>query len=89
MMLKVNYLGIFQVEKFKHVNKSELLLSAYPYRIHQNVLNELVANAVFGDGIPYTCRDIEAVLKQVVNELPENYNSFTEKDSRVCVKLSW
>lgn len=88
-MLKAKYLGTFKAGKFKHIDDNQILVTAYPYRLRKNVLNELVANAVIGDGCPYSCREIEALLKQVVNEIPENYNTFTEKDSRVCVKLSW
>jgi capsid portal protein len=90
-MLKAEYLGTgtYKVDKFKHLDDNQLLVTAYPYRTRQNVLNELVANAVVGGGFPYSCRDIEAVLKQVLNELPDNYNSFTGKDSRFCIKLSW
>lgn len=61
-----------------------LLVTAYSYWTRKNVLNEL-----FGGGFPYSCREIEAVLEQVLNELPDNYNTFTEKDSRFCIKLSW
>lgn len=90
-MLKAEYLGTatYKVDKFKHLDKNQLLVTAYPYRTRQNVLNELVANAVVRGGFPYSCRDIEAVLKQVLNDLPDNYNTFTEKASRFCIKLSW
>lgn len=90
-MLKAEYLGTgtYKVDKFKHLDNNQLLVTAYPYRTRKNVLNELVANAVVGGGFPYSCREIEAVLKQVLNELPENYSTFTEKDSRFCIKLSW
>ena len=83
-MLKAEYLGpgTYKVDKFKHLDDSQLLVTAYPYRTRKNVLNELVANAVVGGGFPYSCREIEAGLKQVLNELPNNYNTFTEKDSR-------
>jgi len=59
------YLGICRAGKFKHLDEHELLVSAYPYHIRQNVLSELVTNAVIRDGVSYSCRDIEAVLKQV------------------------
>ncbi len=89
-MLKAEYLGTgtCKVGKFKHLNNNQLLVTAYPYRTRQNVLNELVANAVVG-GSPYSCREIEAILKQVLNELPDKYNTFTEKDSRFYIKISW
>ena len=90
-MLKAEYLGTgtYKVDKFKHLDDNQILITAYPYRTRQNVLNELVANAVVGGGFPHSCREIEAVLKQVVNELPDNYNTFTGKDSRFWIKLSW
>lgn len=91
LMLKAEYLGtgISTLDKFKHLDKRQILLTAYRYRTRQNVLNELVANAVIGDGFPCSYRELEVVLKQVLNELPDNYNTFTEKDSRLCIKLSW
>lgn len=90
-MLKAEYLGTdtYKIDKFKHLNEHQLLVTAYPYRTRQNVLNELVANAIIGGGFPYSCREIEAALKQVLNQLPNNYNTFTGKDSRLCMKLSW
>ena len=90
-MLKAEYLGTvtYKADKFKRLDDNQLLVTAYPYRNRKNVLNELVANAVVGGGFPYRCREIEAVLKQVLNELPDNYNTFSEKDSRFCIKLSW
>jgi hypothetical protein len=90
-MLKAEYLGTvtYKVDKFKRLDENQLLVTAYPYRNRKNVLNELVANAVVGGEFPYRCREIKAVLKQVLNELPDNYNTFTEKDSRFCIKLSW
>ena len=88
-MLRGEYLGICSSGKFKHLDAHELIVSAYPYRLRQNVLSKLIANAVVGDGVLYSCRDIEAVLKQVINELPENYDTFPEIDGCVCVKLSW
>lgn len=90
-MLTAEYLGTgtYKVGKFKHIDDNQLLVTAYRYRTRKNVLNELVANAVVGGRFPYRCREIEAVLKQVVNELPDNYNTFTEKDSHVWIKLSW
>ena len=90
MMLKAEYLGAgIHIHKFKHLDERQILVTAYPYRTRQNVLNELVANVVVGDGVPYSCREIEAVLKQVLNQLTDNYNTFTGKDSRFCIKLSW
>ena len=88
-MLRAEYLGFCKADKFKHIHQHELLVTSYPYWIRQNVLHELFANAVVGDGIPYRCRDIEAILPQIVNELPENYTTLTEQDSRICVKISW
>ena len=90
-MLKAEYLGTatYKVDKFKYLDDNQLLVTAYPYRTRQNVLNELVANAVVGGGFPYSCREIEVVLKQVLNELPDNSHTFTEKDSHFCIKLSW
>lgn len=89
-MLKAEYLGIstYKVDKFKHLDHNQLLVTAHLYRTRQNILNELVANTVVGGGFPYSCRDIESVLRQVLNGLPEDYNTFTEK-SRFCIKLSW
>ena len=88
-MLKAKYLGTFKASKFQHLDDNELLVTAYPYRSSQNVLNELVANAVIGDSFPYTNREIEAVLTQVVNEIPE-YNTFTEKDdTQNCTSRSF
>lgn len=89
-MLKAEYLGIgIYRDKFKHLEDKQIIITAYPYRTRQNVLNELVANAVLGDGFPCSCRDIEAVLKQVLKELPDDFDMLTENDSRLCVKLSW
>lgn len=90
-MLKAEYLGTvtYKADKFKYLDGNQLLITAYPYRSRQNVLNELVANAVIGGKFPYRCREIEAVLKQLVNEIPNNYNTFTEGNSRLCIKLSW
>lgn len=90
-MLRAEYLGTgtYKVDKFKHLDNNQILVTAYPYRTRKNVLHELVANAVVGGGFPYSCREIEAVLERVLNELPENYSTFTEKDSRFCIKLSW
>lgn len=78
-----------KLTEFAHANNHELIRSAYPYSLRQNVVNELVAKAVVADGFPYSNREIEEVLKQVVDELPDNYNTFIGKDSRVFVKLSW
>ena len=91
MMLKAEYLGsgTYRIDKFKHLDKRQLLVTAYAWRTRQHILNELVANAVVGGGFPCNCREIEAVLKQVLNQLPDNYNTFTEKDGRFCIKLSW
>lgn len=86
-MLVGEYLGICKLNRLKHLDENELLISAYPYRSRQSVLNELVANAIVGDLIPYKCREIEAVLQQVVTKLPKDYNDCS--DSRICVKLSW
>ena len=89
-MLKAEYLGtVTYLEKFKHLDDNQLLVTAYSYRSRQNVLNELVANAIVGGGFPYKCREIETALKQLLNELPNKSNTFTEKDSRLCIKLSW
>ena len=90
-MLKAEYLGTgtYKLDKFKHLEERQLLVTAYPWRTRQNILNELVANAVVGGGFPYRCREIEAVLKQVINQLPDSYNTFIEKDGRFCIKLSW
>ena len=64
-MLKAEYLGTgtYKVDKFKHLDDNQLLVTAYPYRTRQNVLNELVANAVVRGGFPHSCSKIEAVLK--------------------------
>lgn len=90
-MIKAEYLGtsICIVDKFKHLDDNQILLTAYPYMTRQNVLNELVANAVVGDGLPCSCSEIEAVLQQVINQLPDNYNNLDEKASRLCVRISW
>ncbi len=90
-MLKAEYLGTatYKVDKFKQLDDNQLLVTAYPYRNRQNVLNELVANAVIGGGFPCSCREIEAAMRKVLNEIPDNYNTFTEKDSRFCIKISW
>ena len=92
-MLKAEYLGtdIYTVDKFKHLDEHQILLTAYPSQDRQNILNELVANAVLGDGFPCKYRELEAVLKQALNELPDNYNTSTEKNenSRLCIKISW
>jgi hypothetical protein len=90
-MLKAEYIGtgIYKVDKFKHLDNNQILVTAYPYRNRQHVLNELVANAVIGGRFPYSCREIEAVMKQVLNELPDDYNTFSKKDSRFCIKISW
>jgi len=50
-MLRGEYLGICRAGKFKHLDEHELLVSAYPYHIRQNVLSELVANAVVRDSL--------------------------------------
>ena len=89
-MLKAEYLGTgSHIDKFKHLGERQILVTAYPYRTRQNVLNELVAIAVVEDGFPCRYRELEVVLKQVLNELPDNYDTFTDKNSRVCIKLSW
>ena len=90
-MLKAEYLGtgISTAEKFKHLDNRQILLTAYPYITRQNILNELIANAVIEDEFPCSYRELELVLKQLLNELPDNYNTFTKKDSRLCIKLSW
>lgn len=89
-MLKAEYLGTgIHIDKFKHLDERQILVTAYPYRTRQNVLNELVANIVVGDGFPCNYKELEIVLKQVLNELPDNYNTFTDKNSRLCIKLSW
>lgn len=89
-MLKAEYLGTgIYIDKFKRLDERQILVTAYPYRTRQNVLNELVANIVVGDGFPCSCKEIEVVLKQVLNELPDNYNTFTSKNSRLCIKLTW
>jgi len=65
------YLGICRAGKFKHLDEHELLVSAYPYHIRQNVLSELVTNAVVRDeNIAWS--GTETGLKQ----LPENYDTF-------------
>lgn len=90
LKLKAEYLGAgIHIDKFKHLDERQILVTAYPYRTRQNVLNELVANAVVGDGFPCSCGEIETVLKQLLNEIPDNYNTFTGKNSRLCIKLSW
>jgi hypothetical protein len=79
-MLKAEYLGTgIHTEKFKHFEDHQILVTVYPYQIRQNVLNELVAKAIVGDGFPCGCRKLKVVLKQVVNELPNNYNIFNKK----------
>ena len=54
-MLKAEYLGtgIHPVDKFKYLDNNQILLTSYPYQTRQNVLNELVANAVIRDKLPY------------------------------------
>ena len=88
-MLKAEYLGtvIYTLDKFQHLDERQVLVTAYPYRTRQNVLNELVANAVVEDGFPCSCEEIESVLKRVLNELPDNYNIFTDKNSRLCIRF--
>jgi hypothetical protein len=90
-MLKAEYLGtdIDTVDKLKHLDERQILVTAYPYMTRQNILNELVANVVFGDGFPCSYRELEIVLRQVLNELPDNYNTCIEKNGRLCIKLSW
>lgn len=80
-MLKAEYLGIgiYTINKFKYIGNNQILLTAYPYMARQNVLNELVANAVLSNGFPCKYKELEAVLKQVISELPDNYNTCTEK----------
>ena len=89
-MLKADYLGtgIHPVDKFKCLDDNQILLTAYPYQTRQNVLNELVANAVVRDELPYKYKELEAVLRQILSELPDNYNTCNEKDSPLCIKLS-
>ena len=89
-MLKAEYLGtgIYPANKFKYPDGNQILLMAYPYQNRQNVLNELVANAVVRDKIPCKYKELEAVLRQVLSELPDNYNTCNEKDSRLYIKLS-
>ena len=90
LMLKAEYLGTdSHIDKFKHLDELQILVTAYPYLTRHNVLNELVAIAVVGDGFSCSYRELEVVLKQVLNELPDNYNTFTDKNSRLCIKLSW
>lgn len=89
-MLKAEYLGTgIHIDKFKHLDERQILVTAYPYRTRQNVLNELVANIVVKDRFPCNYKELEIVLKQVLNELPDNYNTFTDKNSRLCIKISW
>lgn len=90
-MLKAEYLGtgIYTIDKFKYVGNNQIFVTAYPYMTRQNVLNELVANAVVGDGFPCKYRELEAVLRQVTSELPDNYNTCIEKNSRLCIKIFW
>lgn len=90
-MLKAEYLGIniYTADKFTHLDDNQVIVTAYPYMTRQNVLNELVANVVFGDGFPCSYRQLEIVLRQVLSELPDNYNTCIEKDSRLCIKISW
>ena len=90
LMLKAEYLGtgIHPVDKFKYLDNNQILLTAYPYQTRQNVLNELVANAVVRDKLPCKYKELEAVLRQVLSELPDNYNTCNEKDSRLYIKLS-
>lgn len=90
-MLKAEYLGTgtYKVDKVKYLDDNQLLVTAYPYQNRQNALNELVANEVVGGVFTYSCREIEAVMKQVLNKLPDKYNTFTEKDSRFCIKIFW
>ena len=89
-MLKAEYLGtgIHPVPKSKHLDDNQILLTAYPYHNRQNILNELVANAVVRDKIPCKYKELEAVLRQVLNELPENYDTCNKKDSCLYIKLS-
>ena len=89
-MLKAEYLGTgtHPVHKFKHLDNNQIILTAYPYYTRQNVLNELVANAVVRDKLPCKYKELEAVLKQVLSELPDNYNTCNEKNSRLYIKLS-
>lgn len=75
-MLRGEYLGIC-TRKLQPLDAHELLVSGYQYRLRQSVLSELIANPVVGDGVLYSCRDIEAVLKRVINELPEKYDTFS------------
>jgi hypothetical protein len=90
-MLKAEYLGttIDTVDKFKHLDERQILVTAYPYMSRQNVLNELVANVVFGDRFPCSYRELEIVLRQVLSELPDNYYACIEKDGRLCIKICW
>ena len=89
-MLKAEYLGtgIHTVYKFKHLDNNQIILTACPYYTRQNVLNELVANAVVRDKLPCKYKELEAVLRQVLSDLPDNYNTCNEKDSRLYIKLS-
>lgn len=89
-MLKAKYLGtgIHTVYEFKHLDNNQIILTAYPYQTRQNVLNELVANAVVRDKLPCKYKELEAVLRQVLSELPDSYNTCNEKDSRLYIKLS-
>ncbi len=59
--LKIEYLGICKAGKFQHLNDNELLITTYPYRQRQGVLNELVANAVVGYRCLYRNREIKSV----------------------------
>lgn len=89
-MLKAEYLGTstYKVDEFKHLDSNQLLVTNYLYWIRKNVPNELVVNAVVGGGFFCSCKKIKAVLKQILNELLDNYNAFTEKNSYFCIKLS-
>ena len=89
-MLKAKYLGtgIYPVDKFKYLDNNQILLTAYPYQTRQNVLNELVANAVVRDKIPCKYKELEAVLKRLLSELPDDYNNCNEKNSCLYIKLS-
>lgn len=90
-MLKAEYLGtaINTVDKIKHLNERQILVTAYPYMTRQNVLNELVTNVVVGDEFPCSYKELEIVLEQILSELLNNYNSWVGKNSRLCIKLSW
>ena len=59
-MLKAEYLGTdSHIDKFKHLDERQILVTAYPYLTRQNVLNELIAIAVVGDGFPCSYRELE------------------------------